>query len=264
MKNNRRLLWLISILVVMSGLYVIYNNTHKNNGSQEPKVKIVAVGDSLTQGVGDKGDRGGYPVILKKQINQNYQVKAQVANLGVAGETSTQIKQRITNVKPTQKQVKQADIVVLTAGGNDLIHFLRSNIMETNPQKLQQKVNRYLPSYHKRMNNLVRTVRKNNAQAEIYVLGVYNPVYKYFPNVHLINRVIYQANTKTKSLEKTNPNVHYVTINKWLSKGGKVKQKTNQLISDRDHFHPNKRGYEYISNQLLQEIKANNNWQERE
>jgi lysophospholipase L1-like esterase len=78
----------------------------------EAEFVIVAVGDSLTKGVGSS--IGGYPAFLQAKLTQaGY--NAIVINEGISGETSSEAAQRFLDV------IVDADIVLLMIGINDFI-----------------------------------------------------------------------------------------------------------------------------------------------
>ena len=91
---------------------------------------IVAVGDSLTAGLG-VGEDQAYPAQLARQLQAggyNYQV----INAGVSGETSSgalsRIEWVITSLRP--------DIVILETGANDGLRGLDPDLLKTNLDRL--------------------------------------------------------------------------------------------------------------------------------
>ena len=69
---------------------------------------VVALGDSLTQGVGASTAQS-YPQLLAERTGWN------VINAGISGETSSQIAQRL----PQLLEAQQPSLVIVCAGGND-------------------------------------------------------------------------------------------------------------------------------------------------
>lgn len=88
---------------------------------------MVAIGDSLTHGVGDETNKEGYVSLVANQIQQATKHPVKTANFGVTGDTSVQITKRVQKQKPLQQQLAKADIVTLTVGGNDLMAVLQNN-----------------------------------------------------------------------------------------------------------------------------------------
>jgi len=90
---------------------------------------IVAVGDSLTEGLGVE-EEFAYPAVLEKKLRgQGHPY--QVINAGISGETSSGTLSRIKwilTLKP--------DIVILVIGANDGFRGLDPDLIKTNIQKI--------------------------------------------------------------------------------------------------------------------------------
>ena len=103
----------------------------------EPEKKfegtIVAVGDSLTEGLGVE-EEFAYPAVLEKKL-ENMGYPYQVINAGNSGETSsgtlTRIKWVLT-LKP--------DIVILVIGANDGFRGIDPELVKTNIQKIVKEL----------------------------------------------------------------------------------------------------------------------------
>ncbi len=97
---------------------------------QIARITIVAVGDSLTAGLGvDESE--AYPAVLQKKLTRNgYHVN--VINAGVSGETSSgtlsRIKWVISSLKP--------DIIILETGANDGLRGIDPDVLEKNLDRI--------------------------------------------------------------------------------------------------------------------------------
>lgn len=103
------------------------NATPVENGRESAtKGTIVAVGDSLTAGLGlDESE--AYPAILeKKLVSDGYPFK--VINAGFSGETSSGTLSRINWVLNTLKP----DIIILETGANDGLRGIDPNLLSNN------------------------------------------------------------------------------------------------------------------------------------
>jgi len=93
--------------------------------SPEYEGVIVAVGDSLTEGLG-VGEEFAYPALLEKKLqSEGYHYR--VINAGVSGETSSGTLARINwilKLKP--------DIVILVIGANDGFRGIDPELIKTN------------------------------------------------------------------------------------------------------------------------------------
>jgi acyl-CoA thioesterase-1 len=113
---------------------------------------IVAVGDSLTAGLG-LDESQAYPALLEKRLNSDgYQMK--VINAGFSGETSSGTLSRIQWVLSTLKP----DIIILETGANDGLRGVDPNLLRNN------------------LDQIVSTIKTN--QIDVILAGM-----KMFPNL---------------------------------------------------------------------------------
>ena len=94
---------------------------------------IVAVGDSLTEGLGVEEELA-YPAVLERKLRaQGYPY--QVINAGISGETSSGTLARIKWILTLNP-----DIVILAIGGNDGFRGIDPNLIQTNIQKIVREL----------------------------------------------------------------------------------------------------------------------------
>jgi acyl-CoA thioesterase-1 len=96
-------------------------------------ILIVAMGDSLTEGLGvDMAD--AYPAQLERKLRAGgYSVT--VVNAGVSGETSSGALSRVDWVLR-----QQPDIVILATGGNDGLRGVETSVTDKNIDQIVQKI----------------------------------------------------------------------------------------------------------------------------
>jgi len=96
-------------------------------------ILIVAMGDSLTEGLGvDTAD--AYPAQLERKLRAGgYDVT--VVNAGVSGETSSGALSRVDWVLR-----QQPDIVILATGGNDGLRGVETSVTDKNIDQIVQKI----------------------------------------------------------------------------------------------------------------------------
>ena len=192
-----------------------------------------------------------------------------------------------------RKDLRDADVIVMTVGGNDLMQTLEKDIMMQSQAKIQSSVNQAQGTYENKLNQLFTAVRKENKHAPIFVMSIYNPVYTYFPDVAAINDSINQWNQATQSVTKKYSEMHFVSIYKVMSYGqyqtkaqrqqliqqeekvnhGKVQQSQllsimsnknhnlNEYISTEDNFHPNNLGYQHMASRLFKSMVKYDSWE---
>nr|WP_225418434.1 SGNH/GDSL hydrolase family protein [Lacticaseibacillus daqingensis] len=224
-------------------------------------LKLTAVGDSLTHGVGDETNRGGYVGLIQTDLEASGDYTVSTQNYGVTGDTSTQIQKRVDQQPKLQAAVRQADILTLTVGGNDLMHVLQNHFLDIT----KADVTKGNQAFQKHLTTLVTSLRKLNPTAPIYVFGIYNPFYVYFPQLTAMTDSVSAWNQATQKTLAQHANMYYVDIDSVLTKGGastdtatknslqkaiQGAKDANPLIFTQDHFHPNNAGYAKMTSQL--------------
>lgn len=237
----------------------------KQNVKRMDILRISAVGDSLTEGIGDTTHTGGYVPLLQTDLSERYPIDVvQADNHGKSGDRSDQILKRIKKNEEMQESIKKADVILLTVGGNDLMKVVQTKIFDTLSLKTFTKPR---TKYQKQLEDLYSEIRKLNPKAPIYQLGIYNPFYKNFSEIEEMQDIVDFWNEGSKEFVEKQKNAYFVPINDEIYNGlpdivvtidsnntkKKASDKSNEdlinnLISEEDSFHPNNLGYQIISN----------------
>lgn len=106
----------------------------------------------------------------------------------------------------------------------------------------------------------------------MYVFGVYNPFYVYFPNLTAMTTSVKTWNNTTQAALGDFDHMYYVDIDSVLTKGANTQANSkadkkklesamsgsskNPLIFESDHFHPNNAGYALMTSQLWKKMQA--------
>lgn len=280
---KKKLIWIISILalVLIAGGGVGYyatqtkgdptssvktkNNTkkatikkttQKKTIPKKKNVQIVAIGDSLTEGIGDKKSiGGGYVTRLTNDVQNKYQVNASSSNFGVSGNTSSQIIDRISFDQKIHTALPKADIITVTVGGNDFMHLVKKKGMDLTEKDIAQEQT----AFDQRLGVLLADIRHYNANAPIYLIGIYNPFSIYLSNVKDAKQAFVNWGKGTQQVAETVNNTYYVDINtlyqnKFADKKAE-KTGTNPYLSNQDHFHPNAKGYDMMTAQVFSKVQ---------
>ncbi len=136
---------------------------------------------------------------------------------------------------------------------------------------------RPLTSYQKEVDKLLTEIRKYNTDAPIYVLGIYNPFYLYFPDITEMQEIVDNWNAGTEEIVKAEKNAYFIPINDLLYKGvgdevGIVSSENtmtsseevdikNNALYEEDHFHPNNLGYQIMASTVRDKmVKTQDKW----
>ncbi|VAW48168.1 Arylesterase precursor [hydrothermal vent metagenome] len=111
---------------------------------------ILALGDSLTEGLGVKQD-GNYPALLQQALHQQGYPQVKVINSGLSGETSSGLKNRLDWVL----QLKP-DLTILNIGANDAMRGLPLKLTTDN------------------INNIIERIQAANSQVVLAGMQIYD------------------------------------------------------------------------------------------
>ena len=235
--------------------------TKPKTAANEITYRYVALGDSLTKGVGDSTNQGGFVPLLAQSLSNENEAQYQAVNYGVAGNTSAQILDRLKKQTDLQKDLKEARVMTLTVGGNDLRKIIVDHLSDFSLSDIQKP----LENYTANLKEIITNARKDNPHLPIYVVGIYNPLYLNFPELTTIQKAVDQWNQTTEKTTAQFDQVYFVPINDALYKGidGKMGVSevsdgkttiTNDALYEEDRFHPNNTGYEKMKQAILEKI----------
>lgn len=282
----KKLLFLVSLIIF--NLIII---STKVQASQK-NFELVAIGDSLTYGVGDNEKNGGYVGDIRRKIKQKQKINVKTINYGVPGERSDQILKRIETKQNIRKAIKKADAITITAGGNDIMQVMKGNPEAMKNDKMQPIIEKNEKVFQKNISKIFTEIHKINPYVPVYMFSIYNPFFVYFPNLNKMQSYTDQWNDLSKQTINQQEKVYFIDVNKKLSEGQYYHQKKNNILkesktdlnsienkklenivefdskdtkndflSSDDNFHPNKKGYEYMSNKLYERMKdTKNEW----
>ena len=297
----KKKVWWAVLLLLLVGLgslsiwWIMPENKERSQPVRVPKttLRLVAIGDSLTYGVGDQANDGGYVGQIKARLQQHLpKTKVITSNYGVSGDRSDQILKRLQNQSQMQVDLRKADVIVMTVGGNDLLQTLEKELLTNSPKNLQQALERAGDTYQQKLTTLLQAVRQENSHAPLFLFSIYDPVYVYFPEVHAITDGVTKWNQISETtMQKFGPS-YFVNIDRQLSYGQyqsvasreKLAQQAakanrasisqaevlkvmsgqgknlNRYISTKDNFHPNHAGYGLMTTALWRQMQAHDSF----
>lgn len=278
MKINNMLITIFGFLVVTLASFFVFSQmipkaparlrtdeTATQAVAVKNNIRFVAIGDSLTEGVGDETASGGYVPLVASTLEEAFSINSiEIENYGVAGDRSTQILKRINEQQEIQDDIASAEIISVTVGGNDLMKVIQNNILGLSVEKFEKPGEKYQANLTK----LLTTIRQLNSTAPIYVLGIYNPYYIYFPEITEMQTIIDQWNTRTQAVVEQEERMYFVPINDLIYQGiisdeeasevpdaDTLNELRNNAIYEGDNFHPNYNGYQLIAKAFTNKMK---------
>jgi lysophospholipase L1-like esterase len=201
-------------------------------------IKIVSIGDSLTQGVGDETENGGYVGILDHTFDdQNLNIT--IENFGIKGNRSEQLLKRLEK-KEIETSIKDANIVLITIGANDIMHVVKNNWTNLHMDPFEEERVKYV----ERLTTIFNKIIELNPEAEIYLIGFYNPFEQYFDEIEQLGMIMDNWNEAGLMVTEEFENVYYIPIYDLF------RSPDENLLAE-DHFHPNTKGYKLIAKRVI-------------
>ncbi|ASS76048.1 hypothetical protein CIG75_14520 [Tumebacillus algifaecis] len=204
---------------------------------------IVAIGDSLTKGIGDTSGKG-YVGNLKTRLEETGQ-KVNVHNLGISGLESSELVKSVQN-PGVQQYFEDANLIMVSIGGNDITHSIGGVDKILGSAGIDQAA--ILSAQEKYLSNIqeiLTTIRKSNGQAPIIVLGLYNPFDGLTDDKGLSNQLLLDWNDHLRKVTQAFPQVKVVPMFDLF-------QWNNSSLLSFDHFHPNNQGYEKMAERIYE------------
>jgi lysophospholipase L1-like esterase len=194
----------------------------------------VAVGDSLTVGVGSSLFAPGFVQRYAKGLESHYQTRVKLSVFAKSGQTTDDVLKELEH--PLVKAgMKDATVITITAGGNDLIDATKK-FLEDKDEKV------YVEALQKCKENMTKIMSKISELKgdckDIYfirLLNLYNP----FPTVELADKWVRHFN---KHIGKMNLSPKQRVVDVYSVFTGKQEQYLSI-----DKVHPNDLGYEKIA-----------------
>lgn len=207
----------------------------ETEAKEKDQFDVVALGDSLTRGTGDATGKG-YVGALIDSLEEKSNQKIFLSNLGIKGQTSAQLAGQVKQ-QEVQRQVKTADVILITIGGNDLFRGGQA-LANLDTEEVQKSEEKYLQN----LNSILTNVSSVNAEADIFLIGLYNPFIE-LDDAELTSKIVRDWNFESAEVSAKYPKTVFVpTFDLFQLKVD------NYLYTDK--FHPNAEGYQLIAERV--------------
>ena len=208
------------------------------------KLTVLSAGDSLTQGVGDSTNKGGYLPYLETMLEKEKGIKeVDFYNYGVKGNRTTQLLKRL-KTSDMKSALHKADLVILTIGGNDIMKVVKDNIENLQLSTFTAEK----ASYQKHLTQIFDLIHQENPHAQVVLVGLYNPFSKWFSEIKELDEIVADWNKTGQTVIAHYPNAYFVPIEDMFLNA------TEDLLFT-DNFHPNDKGYELIAHRLNETLE---------
>jgi lysophospholipase L1-like esterase len=214
-------------------------------GDFVPKeIRIISAGDSLTEGVGDSTNTGGYLPYLRTLLEEEKGIKeVDFYNFGVKGNRTPQLLKRL-QTEEMKETIATADLVILTIGGNDIMKVVRDNISNLQLSVFNKEREVYINNLIEIMDSIIRV----NPEAYIVLVGVYNPFSQWFSDIQELDKIVSDWNEASQRVVSNYSNAYFVGIEDLFIN-------PPESLLHTDNFHPNDKGYELIAERLNETLE---------
>lgn len=201
-------------------------------------IRYVAIGDSLTVGMGSSFLSPGFVERFAQQVGEARSELVTVNKFARDGATSGEILFHAQD-PPIAYNLQPAQLVTITSGGNDLINAGKAYLISHDVRVIHEAIQRASQN-NQRLVTYIREIQAANfTQSDIWLLNMYNP----FPNSLEADRWIraYNANLSqvAQSAKVRVADIYHAFLGR-----------TAYLLSS-DGVHPNDEGYAVIANVLF-------------
>jgi lysophospholipase L1-like esterase len=233
MKKSIILVSSILIIFIILAAFSLLDPVEK-----ESERLVVAFGDSLTYGYGDKKG-SGYIDTLQTKLNSQNKEDYNFDNEAIYGLESSGILTQLSEVSIKGK-LDDADYFILFIGTNDLINGNGGNLENLKRKDIEKAQKVYLEN----LSGIINILTDENGKAPILLLGLYNP----YPDSAAIETVIDDWNQEIIKTAKEEKRVVFIPTNDLFK--GKDK---HQYFSD--SLHLNDKGYKLITDRIQERYK---------
>jgi lysophospholipase L1-like esterase len=223
---------------------MFFSITLTSSTADSDPLKIVALGDSITYGLGDPLKKG-YVGRFKDRYEGYKGSRVEVANFGIPRYTTNNLIE-LLKYERIRREINECDYIILYIGTND---FRRCASYQFDRLDLK-KMDAGKEKFSKNLQRIFAKIRKENPSAPIIVMGLYHP-YTDLKKGKQIRRVINGWNREIVRVAAHYEPVTYVaTMDLFLNKPKKT------CFSD--SLHLNAYGYELVAERLFQKFVSLN------
>lgn len=204
----------------------------------------LALGDSLTDGVGDEYNQDGYVGRLAGTLQTWSSIsKVETDNRGKRGRRSDQLLKLIEKGH-YDEELQEAGLISMTMGGNDVMKVVKQDLFHLKRDAFDAE----LLAYKKRYSKIIESIRAKNPTAPFLLIGFYNPFSIVTKETNEFDKIITEWNRIIKDLASKDSNACYVSVEDLFDSN-------EELVYHTDFFHPNAKGYEKMTERIVESMK---------
>ena len=209
------------------------------------KLYYLALGDSLTRGVGDEERKSGYTERLVEKIEASSDITEVILdNRGKRGRKSDQLLELLKKGH-YDTEIQNAELITLTIGGNDIMKVVKKDLFELKRDMFDEE----LSDFKKRYDQILREIRMENPDVPIIMIGLYNPFSVITDEITEFESIIADWNETIENTSLKYENACFVDIQDLFDQNA-------NLVYHSDFFHPNGYGYTIMTERIVSMMKS--------
>ncbi|WP_346235770.1 GDSL-type esterase/lipase family protein [Lysinibacillus telephonicus] len=211
---------------------------------EETKIYYLALGDSLTRGVGDEERKSGYTKRLAEKIEQWSDFSEVVLdNRGKRGRRSDQLL-ALLEKGHYDNEIKNSQLITITIGGNDIMKVVKKDIFNLKKEEFDNE----LVEFELRIDKIIKEIRLRNPDVPIILIGLYNPFSVITDEITEFESIISEWNKSILEVSENYPNACFVDVEDLFDTNA-------NLVYHTDFFHPNGYGYTIMTERIVSIMK---------
>jgi len=200
----------------------------------------IALGDSLTAGTGAE-DGEGFVHVVHKKLVEMFGPSIELRKFGTVGAKTDELLHQLRDSPGMQAAVRKANLITLTAGGNDLMQAALPFFMDGEHGQLASSLRSYVANLRQLL-HLIHALRQGvDLPYMVMVVGLYNPL----PQFPIAAKWVRRYNKYAQMLSRGN-SVYVDVYDAFL--GNEYRYLSEDLV------HPNAAGYKAIAASVIKSI----------
>lgn len=219
--------------------YINYEIKDDSHITVEPSIYYLALGDSLTKGIGDEKNKKGYTTRLVEKIEEISDADVYLDNRGKRGRRSDQLLKLIEKGH-YDEEIENANLITITIGGNDMMKIVRETLLKLEKEPFDEGRG----DFEERLTKIVSGIQQRNSDVPIILIGLYNPFATLASEIPEFDTIVDEWNETIEQIANNTPKACFVKVDDLFN--------TNtDLVYHSDFFHPNSYGYTIMTERIL-------------
>ncbi|MER1999852.1 MAG: S-layer homology domain-containing protein [Lysinibacillus sp.] len=229
-------------------------------GNNNEPAHYLALGDSLAAGVNEnnqivKGYTGELAEWLEKDgllasYNRSFAIPGYKTN-DILEDLEKNVERRATGTLENVKildAIKQADVITLTIGANDVLSGVKFNPDGTITFN-EEEIAGLIKKATQNIDEILKTIKEVNPTADVFVMGLYNPKPQLLHDKPLLDYFVNQVDLAIQKV--TVNNVYYFIPVKHI-----IEAKSDEYLPNPLNIHPSEAGYQAIAEEFYGPVKS--------